>query len=286
MLIAITSDLHYSKLGCMRNLELFGRFLNRLGKIKPDVIVVCGDFTGCGYIEDFTRLVRIIRRASPHTVQVYVFGNHDLWLSKNEMRKGLDSLEKMEKYSRKAEEAGVYILDLHGPLKLEDVWLVGAVGWYDYSYASHLNFPYESFVKGTPYPDCEIPHGNIFIPTIHCPEWWVDKVRVRIPFSDEEFLEINVKKLEKQLSKAGRKTMLFLHHVPKRALLPYTGKPFTDFFRAYDSSEKLGAVAERFEVEKVFFGHKVLAKSAEINGVKYLNAHIREDKVMIIQSIN
>lgn len=187
-------------------------------------------------------------------------------------------MEKLRRLAEMCAKHGVVLLDvLEEPLDIGGVALVGSVGWYDYGYAEGLGFSREDFERGTPYRGCVKGYRGPLPP---CPAWHNDKVYVKLPFSDPEFVERNVASMERRILKAeemGLEVYLVLHHVPRREFLRYEGDRKKDFFLAYNGSDRLGELAERYNgvVRKVFFGHEHYeeAKPVTINGVEYVNVY-------------
>ncbi len=247
MKLMFTSDVHYP--------QYWQRLSLKLEKERPDLLVIAGDLTASGNMREFDKLFKLVKR---HTNLWYVLGNHDLWLSKRMLRKGLNSLDKMESVRRMASNYGFLDLHLEGPQKLGSLSLVGVMGWYDYSYAQGK---LEQFLRGSPYECDPLSKYN------PCSEWWNDKVWVRLPFSDPEFARINADLLRERLYKVDR-AVVVMHHVPKEELLV---KDRGSFYSAYHGSPLLGKALEDFREKLVFvgYGHDHEGRKAEINGVKY-----------------
>jgi len=79
-----------------------------------------------------------------------VLGNHEHWLSGREKRRGLTSIEKLNKLAKLYEEYNGVLLDVKGPCKIGDLYVVGVVGWYNYSYAQGLGFTEKDFENCNP----------------------------------------------------------------------------------------------------------------------------------------
>jgi hypothetical protein len=128
MRIAVTADLHW---GHSQRGDAATRLLaNDLLDHPPDLFLLGGDvgtgehFAGC--LELFAPL------ACPKAL---VPGNHDLWVADNDPRG--DSLRLYEvELPRRCREYGFHYLD-HAPLVYPEQQLavVGAINWYDYSWA-------------------------------------------------------------------------------------------------------------------------------------------------------
>ena len=68
---------------------------------------------------------------------MFVPGNHDVWVRKNE---GLSSIQKWKKLEQLALNEGVLVTPLH----MEGLTIVPLLSWYDFSFA-----PCNDFLKNT-----------------------------------------------------------------------------------------------------------------------------------------
>ncbi len=264
MKITLLSDLHFPD-----NIDEFNRIV---GKLRGTV-VIAGDITSTGKINEYEKFLKVLFKKNKNLTLIHTLGNHEYWLSRSQMRKNMNSLEKINRFKEIADDYGVHILNFE-PVMLGKVAFIGNVGWYDYSFAEHLNFDEVLFERGTPYKNCCIPpcsaHDRV------CPEWSNDAVYVKLPMSNKEFVKKNAERIKKhaeEVSHADRIYVVF-HHIPKRELISYTGDRYTDFFRAYDGSDILGKAVEELEVkvDAVFYGHTHThrKRSDVINGIKYI----------------
>ena len=270
MKVILLSDLHF---------PYYANEFNRIMRKLNGTVVIAGDVTSSGGISEYERLLRILFKKNKNLTLVHTLGNHDFWLSKNQMRKNINSLEKIKRFKEIAEEYNVYILDFE-PFVIGNIAFIGNVGWYDYSFASHLNFDKTFFKRGTPYKNCYIPNSY----TSHkpnpvkeiCPAWHNDPRYVRLPMSNREFVKLNVGKIKKHAEEVSHadKIYVIFHHVPKKELISYTGDRYEDFFRAYDGSDLLGKAVEELEinVDAVFYGHTHTDRKRVnvINGIRYV----------------
>jgi len=266
--LLLVSDIHYP---ADHRVTLRLRDIVRDGDV---VVVIAGDVTASGYLHHFEKFLRLMSGAR----MILVVGNHDLWLSRKMIKRGYDSLDKLRRISELCRKYGARVLDTErGPLDLGGVALVGSVGWYDYSYAEGLGFSRRDFNRGTPYRGCE---KGLYGRLPPCPAWHNDKVYVKLPFPDEEYVRRNVAEMERKIlaaEKLGLDVYLVLHHVPRRELVKYAGDPLEDFFKAYDGSPLLGELAEKYRriVKAVFYGHVHDPSSTptRIDGVEYVNVY-------------
>jgi len=271
--IALTADVHYP------DPARFHALYRLLTVERPDVLVVAGDLVSYSSLEEVSRLLSKIRKWFDGVI-IGVAGNHEHWLTKGERRRGLTSVEKIEGLAEVYASHGGVLLDVDGPYCLDSICFAGVTGWYDYSYAVHLGFDRIFFDACNPWgcsltelEACE--RGGVCT----CPDWFRDCLLVKLGMSNAEYALMNAERLRVQLSKiAGRKTIVVLHHAPRRELLRYTGDRRRDFYFAYAGHEKLDEVirSASAEIVRVVYGHlheRSVDWIVELNGVTYVNAY-------------
>jgi len=269
--ILSTADLHYD---IARSRIPSERLARRACQLGGEAIVLLGDTAGAdpGPLRECLRLFgRFPGR------KLLVAGNHDLWC-----RPGENSLDRYHSLlPAVAEEEGFVLLD-HQPVVIDEVALVGSVGWYDYSFrdrslgipqafyrakvapgaASRISAHYELFAEHR----AELEESHLAVGTV-----WMDGVRANLPMSDEEFLCGLTEKLATQIRQAGprcRRVVAFLHHLPFRELLPQGRPPRFAFAAAFMGAERLGEVllAEK-KVSHVYCGHSHWPARARIGSL-------------------
>ena len=140
MRLLFVSDIHYPV-----DYKVMHRLMEA-AKDREAVIVIAGDVTAGGYLHHFEKFLRLMSQAR----LVLVAGNHDLWLSKKMIKKGYNSLHKLEKISQLCRKYGAKLLDTEKePLEMGGAALIGSVGWYDYSYAQGLGYAREDFERSS-----------------------------------------------------------------------------------------------------------------------------------------
>ena len=213
-----------------------------------DAIVVVGDITSSGrldYADDVLRAIKMALRdvGLLNTPILVVPGNHDIYLTREEMERGLDSLQKLSKFNSLVESANCVAL-MEKPLKIGGSGFVGTIGWYDYSFAPQwLKLPIDAYRK------------KVFGTTV-----WADKEFVKLPFSDEEFVKMLLDKFEKQIREMYNsvdRIVVVMHHLPFRELVYYKHIPEWDYFSTFMGSEAFGKVIKEYnnKIKLVLYGH-------------------------------
>ena len=266
--ILVTADLHYE---IARSRGPTERLAKRACKLGGEAIVLVGDTAGA----DPTPLRECLRLfgAFPGR-KLLVAGNHCLWC-----RPGENSLDRYRRLlPALAEEEGFILLD-HQPVVIDNVGLVGSVGWYDYSFrdrslgipkafyrakvapgaAARMGAHYELFARYR----AQLDQSHLAIGTI-----WMDGVHVNLPMSDEEFVDVLAEKLAgqiKQVTGRCRRIIAFVHHLPFRELVPQDRPPRFAFAAGFMGSQRLGEVLLADEkVTHVYCGHSHWPAKAEI----------------------
>ena len=86
--IAQISDIHHDE---WMNQERLSKVVDEVNQLKPDTIVITGDFV-TGFLEDHkTALAAELSRLSPKQITLAVLGNHDHWTDASMVRDILDS---------------------------------------------------------------------------------------------------------------------------------------------------------------------------------------------------
>ena len=258
-LIAL-GDLHYPREG-----KLFYQFLNVIEKEDLDLILLCGDILNYGnaqYLRDF--LSKVHRRTSAKILAV--MGNHDFWLSKSMIKKGLTSWHLIEIYDKILREYNDILL-WDKEFVIDDIGFAGVPGWYDYSFAP-WSFRMNRWVLDSGY---------------YMGYQWNDFIYTKFNMKVEDILKIHLKKLRAQLNRLKmaevKRVIVLLHFVPLREFVLTRNSP-EDFWNAYLGSEKLGLEILKYGdiVRYVFFGHtdrRNLARDiVEKNGIFFINVDV------------
>jgi len=277
MRLLVTADLHYDAARSRAPARALAEEIRQAG---GDALVLVGDSASAEHgplreclamFEDFPGR------------KLFVPGNHCLWCLPGE-----DSMQRYEHIVPAiAAEAGFTVLD-HDPTVMEAVGLVGSIGWYDYSYRhEELQIPLEFYrAKVAPGAAERLPEHRHLVEAFRgeLADWhmnitsrWNDGTRVRMDMTDEEFLEMVVDKLRRQLAafqadpKVAR-IVAFVHHVPFRQLVPTDRPPQLAFAAAFMGSDRIGRVlGDCPKVTHVFCGHSHWPGSVKIGPIQVVN---------------
>lgn len=260
MRILIFGDIHYPREG-----ELLGKLLHLLDKEDFDFLAICGDIINFGNAEYLRKFLFILHKRTQARI-IAVMGNHDFWLSKKAMKSGYVSWDLIKIYQRVFREFDDVLL-WDREYFIDGIGFAGVPGWYDYSFATwHLRMNRSVLDQG-----------------YYMGFQWNDFVYTRFNMRVEEILEINLIKLEKQLSRLrdrkAKKVIVLLHFVPLKEFIVIRNN-MEDFWNAYLGSHKLGDLIRKYKdcVKYVFFGHVdprfLSAREKVIDGIRFINVDI------------
>ncbi len=264
MKICCLGDIHYH--GSYSDLDELTKNVEKECN-NVNAIVVVGDLTSRGrldYAEDVLIAIRIaLGGARRFKVPILVVpGNHDIYLTPEELKERIDSETKLSRFNDFVEKLG-YVALMKKPFILGNVGFVGSIGWYDYSFAPQwLNLPLEAYRK------------KAFDSKI-----WADREFVKLLFSDEEFtlkLLDNFEKHIKEIYDKVDKVVVVLHHVPFMELVHYKQVPEWDYFSAFMGSERFGHVIKKYgsKIKLVLYGHShngINTECKNVEGIKCCN---------------
>ncbi len=244
MKICCFGDLHYS--GSRKWLSGFieSSVASVCNGEDVDVAVVVGDVTGYGDLEHLREVLELLRRELEAPYIMVVPGNHDIYVTDEEVSRGINSLLKLSMFNGLAEKLGCIAL-MKRPFILGSTAFVGSIAWYDYSFApDYLGLTIEDFRAKA---------FGLYT--------WADRDYVRLPFSDEEFTLYLLEKFEEDIKKvygSVEKIVAVLHHVPFRKLVRYRLEPSWDYFSTFMGSESFGYVIKKYsdKVRLVVYGHQ------------------------------
>ena len=129
MKVAFTSDLHIDITS--HNRKLLPYLAEEIERISPDALVLAGDIANT--LSDWDVALEAFQHLA--FMKFIAPGNHDIWIeSKRALERGLDSTWKYNVgLPASAARHGFHYLP-HHPLIVGDLWFVGSLGWYDYSF--------------------------------------------------------------------------------------------------------------------------------------------------------
>ncbi|MBD3371983.1 MAG: hypothetical protein GF403_04620 [Candidatus Coatesbacteria bacterium] len=245
MRVAYTSDLHVDH--SPENRRLTALLGERLRAERPEAFLLIGDVAARPrVVADTLGLI-----GEPPCPALFVAGNHDIWVSLREQRRGLNSFDRLdEQLPAVCADHGWHYLD-HAPLLLDDVAFIGGMGWYDYSYRNRSR-------------DAEITLEHFRAKSYG--RWrWGDQHYARFPGEDGELLDddalcgLLARRLEAQMRQAAdwpaRTVVAAFHHLPYAALSPPRRMPW-DFFLGFAGAPRFGELLDSEErLAAVLFGH-------------------------------
>ena len=180
---------------------------------------------------------------------------------------------------------------------MDDLAIVGSVGWYDYSFAQpNLGIPrrfYEAKISpGAAERFSEFAH--LFQPDDDFPPHarqvvarWNDGRFVHLHRSDEAFLDELLSKLSDQLEslRNTKRVIAAVHHLPFAELLPPPHSAQWDFAKAYLGSARIGQLLLRYEnLTDIFCGHSHFKAEAKVGYIRAVNigSGYRQKRMMTI----
>jgi len=284
MRLLVTADLHYDTPRSRAPTEALAERVRRTG---GDALVLVGDSAGAAHepLRDCLALF-----ADFPGRRLMVPGNHCLWCLPGE-----DSIRRYEEVVPAiAAEGGFEVLD-HRPANVDGTGLVGSIGWYDYSYREeHLKIPLEFYrAKLAPGAAERSPRHRPLVEKFRgeLADWhfnigvrWNDGVYVRMPMTDEEFLDYLLAKLRRQVDAlqadpAVERVAAFVHHLPFRQLVPPDRPPRFAFAAAFMGSDRIGEVLRGCgKLTHVFCGHSHWRGRCRVDGVEVVNVGSTYDR--------
>ncbi len=275
MRILITADLHYNMKRSREPAEHLARQACAAG---GDVLVLVGDTAGAQN-EPWRQCLDLF--ADFAGVKLLVPGNHCLWCVGDE-----DSMHRYRKVLPAiAGEAGFKVLD-NKPAIVDNVGLVGSVGWYDYSFRDEsLGIP-EAFYRAKISPGAAVSlgrEGELLKQYEHqlteehysVGARWMDGVHVKLGMTDEQFVMLLVNQLADQLeelSAEAQRIVAFIHHLPFEQLVPRNHMEEFAFAAAFMGAGRFGEILQNCpKLTHVYCGHSHHHVSRRIGHLKVIN---------------
>ena len=258
MLLIAAADLHYNIARSRPPTEALAAEIVRGG---GDALVIIGDTAG-SHKSHLERCLALF--AGFAGARYFVAGNHCLWSAH-----GRDALAILrDDLPALGRKHGFDCLEFE-PAIIGPVALVGAIGWYDYSFRSRelalpMRFYRRKVAPGAARYFSE--HRDLLERTDDLrPEHhellirWMDGAHVTLPMGDEAFTEYLADKLARQLEAVAPKVdriVVVIHHVPFANMMPEFPSRQWEFVAAFMGSERFGQVClAQPKVTHVICGH-------------------------------
>ena len=251
MRIFITSDLHIDQRD-RNEITRLASWLENLAK-KDDYLILAGD-----YANSLLGISECIKQFDRFPGQkAAIAGNHDLWAAKGEWlaQERLDFLQQL------FTERGFHPLE-KSPLFIGDLAVVGAMGWYDYSFRDEtLGIPL-SFYQNKWHPELNV--------------GWND--RTYCHWSGKSDLEITSKQLDilkNHLDSVAnaKKILVVTHHLTQKRLLFHPRWLISKkwrFLNAFLGSQQFGDLFEQYPaIKNVVSGHVHTSKTFHSKTCRY-----------------
>lgn len=236
MKVAYTSDIHADI--TLNNKQLVPYLVNRIKEIEPDVFVIAGDVSNSldgldNTLKQFSEL---------ECLKVMIPGNHDVWFeSKNSLRKGKDSFYKYREAIPQICKSNGFIYPIEEPYIINNIAIVGNLGWYDYSMAdirltdkyNFLDYTIGKFLEGE-WNDSKY---AVWLRAPNSPNW---KERLRTFNNNAVFEQLfyELKAVVQQIPNSIKQLLIVLHTAPFKECILTGDVPSP--FDAYEGSVQIG----------------------------------------------
>lgn len=249
--IAITSDLHWEVGRTAAERRAFiGVLAETLAAAEPDVVVIAGDAgNGPRSVREALGHLAVGRRAN-----LFVPGNHDVWLTDREREDKIDSSFIALDALREACTATGFRYLPGDPVVVGGIGFAGSPGWYDYAFRSpEVPANYDTY------------RSKRWRGSFNQDGWFVAWLDGGRSMPDEEVaarfetaLADDLSRLGLKADGAGPTTVAVTHMLPYRELVQYRGpSDWTwDFMSAFFGSPGLGLLYDRLPaVRAIVAGH-------------------------------
>lgn len=276
MKIVVTADLHF-EVG--RSADPARRMAARLCETKADALIIAGDTTAF----DRPTLADALRHFDGFPgAKFLIAGNHDLWTIAGDSRRIYAGMGDI------ARSTGFHFLD-DGPAVRDGVGFVGNVGWFDFGFRKNeLGIPLRYYKAKVSPGAAAMMAEHVSLGTADPADppsaralairaRWMDGVRVRWDWTDDEFLQICLDRLDKHLRQVEREVdriVVAVHHVPFAELLPDPDRQDDRlaFAAAYLGSARIGELLLTHpKVCYVFCGHSHWPRRMVRGGMTAIN---------------
>jgi predicted phosphohydrolase len=273
MRVAFTSDLHIDITA--HNRKLLPYLAEEIERLSPDVLVLAGDIANT--LSGWDDALEAFRRLG--IMKFIVPGNHDIWIeSKRALEKAHDSTWKYNiALPASAARHGFHYLPQH-PLVVGDIWFVGSLGWYDYSFRDERLeglISTREYQRGTFGSDTwNDSRYAAWLREPNSSNWRIRKLRL----SDRQICSLMVASLQRDLERIPSgiaKVVVALHTSPFLSCIERKQVP--DFFDAYEGCTLLGEVLGRCATRcavTVISGHRHKPLDITENGVRVVRSPV------------
>lgn len=228
MKVWATSDLH---IDYKENWDWF--FQLSQTAYKEDLLIIAGDI-----VHDFARIRELFQSLVPKFLKVlYVPGNHDVWLEKEERQ---NSLEKFHALLDLAKKEGVQTTPWVSP----ELSIVPIFSWYDFSFGE----PSKAIRRA-----------------------WIDFKACKWNMGEKKLTDYFLSLNERHLAQTSQAIISFSHFVPSAALIPDRVPPVVKSLMPVFGSSQIERQLQHLGSDLHIYGHSHLNRSVEKNGIWYLN---------------
>ena len=200
---------------------------------QEDILILAGDI-----IPDLNKTAVLLEALARKFFKVlFVPGNHDVWLTKGEE---INSLEKFHQLLDLAENLGVQTT----PFVSEELSIVPIFSWYDYTFGK---------------------------PSLTIQRAWVDFKACKWTMAEEALTNYFLALNEPHLNSKSEAIISFSHFIPRLDLIPSRVPRIVKALLPVLGSSKIEAQLQKLGTDLHIYGHSHLNRSAEREGIWYLN---------------
>jgi 3',5'-cyclic AMP phosphodiesterase CpdA len=273
MRVAFTSDLHIDITA--QNRKLLPYLAEEIERLSPDALVLAGDIANTLSGWDVA-----LQAFQPLAIMKFIVpGNHDIWIeSKRALERAQDSTWKYNVgLPTSAARHGFHYLPQR-PLVVGDVWFVGSLGWYDYSFRDER---LEGIVSTREYEKgafgSDIWNDSRYAAWLREPNssnWRIRKLRL----SNLQICSLILAALQwdlEQIPSEITKIAVTLHTSPFLNCIERKDVP--DFFDAYEGCTRLGEILGRCATRRavtVISGHRHKRLDITEHGVRVVRSPV------------
>lgn len=242
MKIAVVSDIH---LDINHTYPILDELVAYVLEIKANMLLIAGDITN--EVEDTIQSVAQLKTRLQIPVY-YVPGNHDMWSSDFEKNASEDIYRRFQEDSNCLCSKVIKCKNE----KEETIYIVGDIGWYDYSFGT------EEYTK----EEYSLMH--------HAGRTWQD--RIKNQWTEDNIGTSNrmLKQLEDQLQQCkDGKIIALTHMVPIEEFTVPEANDMWRYFNAFLGSRSLHELYKKYAVSYVACGHIHYRKTVVKEGITY-----------------